>query len=50
MASNRSLAEVNLAKQPQLEEGKRFISELIEKGIELGENTRKQRELLSKFK
>ncbi|KAF7991724.1 hypothetical protein HCN44_010525 [Aphidius gifuensis] len=46
MASNRSLAEVNLAKQPQLEEGKRSISELIEKGIELGENTRQKRELL----
>ncbi|XP_043472235.1 vacuolar protein sorting-associated protein 37B [Leptopilina heterotoma] len=32
MASNRSLAEYNLAKQPELEEGKQELRELSEKG------------------
>lgn len=32
MASNRSLAEYNLARQPELEEGKQELRELSEKG------------------
>lgn len=32
MASNRSLAEYNLAKQPELEEGKQQLRELSEQG------------------
>lgn len=32
MASNRSLAEFNLAKQPELEESKKILLELGEKG------------------
>ncbi|XP_015111156.2 thioredoxin domain-containing protein 9 isoform X2 [Diachasma alloeum] len=35
IAGNRSLAEVNLAKQPQLEENKKALQELSEKGCEL---------------
>lgn len=35
MASNRSLAEFNLSKQPQLEEGKQVLKELSEKGRQL---------------
>ncbi|XP_014613434.1 PREDICTED: vacuolar protein sorting-associated protein 37B [Polistes canadensis] len=35
MASNRSLAEFNLSKQPDLEEGKRMLKELSEKGQRL---------------
>ncbi|XP_011304085.1 vacuolar protein sorting-associated protein 37B-like [Fopius arisanus] len=35
IAGNRSLAEVNLAKQPQLEENKKALHELSEKGCEL---------------
>lgn len=30
MASNRSLAEFNLSKQPELEEGKQILKELSE--------------------
>lgn len=32
MASNRSLAEFNLSKQPKLQEGKQILKELSEKG------------------
>ncbi|XP_011304192.1 vacuolar protein sorting-associated protein 37B-like [Fopius arisanus] len=35
IAGNRSLAEVNLEKQPQLEENKKALQELSEKGCEL---------------
>lgn len=35
MASNRSLAEDNLAKQPEIEEGKQVVRELSEKGSQL---------------
>lgn len=35
MASNRSLAEFNLSKQPELEETKHLLKELSEKGNEL---------------
>ncbi|KAK2586080.1 hypothetical protein KPH14_008368 [Odynerus spinipes] len=35
MASNRSLAEFNLSKQPELEEGKQVLKELSEKGRQL---------------
>lgn len=35
MASNRSLAEFNLSKQPELEETKHMLKELSEKGNEL---------------
>ncbi|XP_033217754.1 vacuolar protein sorting-associated protein 37B isoform X2 [Belonocnema kinseyi] len=35
MASNRSLAEYNLAKQPELEQGKQVVRELSERGSQL---------------
>ena len=35
MASNRSLAEFNLTKEPQLVEGKRRLQELSEEGASL---------------
>lgn len=35
MASNRSLAEFNLSKQPELEEGKRALKELSEQANQL---------------
>ncbi|KAF7391391.1 vacuolar protein sorting-associated protein 37B [Vespula maculifrons] len=35
MASNRSLAEFNLSKQPELEEGKQILKELSDKGHQL---------------
>lgn len=35
MASNRSLAEFNLSKQPELQEGKQMLKELSEKGTKL---------------
>lgn len=35
MASNRSLAEFNLAKQPELEEGKQVLKELSEQANQL---------------
>ncbi|KAL2714332.1 vacuolar protein sorting-associated protein 37B [Vespula squamosa] len=35
MASNRSLAEFNLSKQPELEEGKQILKELSDKGHRL---------------
>ncbi|XP_057331782.1 vacuolar protein sorting-associated protein 37B [Microplitis mediator] len=41
MASNRSLAEFNLAKQPELEENKKILLELGEKGSDLCINVQK---------
>jgi len=35
MASNRSLAEFNLSKQPELEEGKQILKELSEQANQL---------------
>lgn len=35
MASNRSLAEFNLSKQPELQEGKQILRELSENGTKL---------------
>lgn len=35
MASNTSLAEFNLSKQPELQEGKQILKELSEKGSRL---------------
>lgn len=35
MASNRSLAEFNLSKQPELEEGKQVLRELSEQANQL---------------
>ena len=48
MASNRSLAEYNLAKQPELEEGKKELQELGEKGSELCTTVQDQIQLISK--
>lgn len=47
MASNRSLAEFNLAKQPELEEGKETLRELSEKGNELCTRVKEKLEELS---
>ncbi|XP_043268346.1 vacuolar protein sorting-associated protein 37B-like [Venturia canescens] len=46
MASNRSLAEFNLAKQPELEEGKKELKELGEQGSELCISVQKKLEEL----
>ncbi|XP_011306314.1 vacuolar protein sorting-associated protein 37B-like isoform X1 [Fopius arisanus] len=43
IAGNRSLAEVNLAKQPQLEENKKALHELSETGCELLRKLKKNR-------
>lgn len=47
MASNRSLAELNLAKQPQLEEGKSALRELGEKGNSLSSSVREKFDVMS---
>jgi len=46
MASNRSLAEFNLAKQPELEEGKKVLQELGEQGSNLCSTVQQQIQLL----
>jgi len=40
MASNRSLAEFNLSKQPELEEGKQVLKELSEQASQLCSSVR----------
>lgn len=50
MASNRSLAEFNLAKQPELEEGKKELKELGEKGSQLCASVDKKLEEISEWK
>ena len=40
MASNRSLAEFNLSKQPELEEGKQVLKELSEQANQLCSSVR----------
>jgi len=40
MASNRSLAEFNLSKQPELEEGKQVLRELSEQASQLCSSVR----------
>ena len=49
MASNRSLAEYNLAKQPELEEGKQVVRELSERGSQLCSSVQEKLDEISKF-
>lgn len=50
MASNRSLAEFNLAQQPELEEGKKALQELGEEGCNLCSSVQDKMQLMSKLK
>ena len=49
MASNRSLAEYNLVKQPELEEGKQVIRELSERGSQLCSSVQEKLDEISKI-
>lgn len=49
MASNRSLAEFNLSKQPELQEDKQMLKELTEKGSRLCTAVKEKLDELSKF-
>jgi len=42
MASNRSLAEFNLSKQPELEEGKQVLKQLSEQATQLCTNVKEK--------
>jgi len=42
MASNRSLAEFNLSKQPELEEGKQVLKQLSEQAMQLCTNVKEK--------
>lgn len=48
MASNRSLAEFNLSKQPELEEGKQVLKELSEQANQLCTSVRSKIEEMRK--
>jgi ESCRT-I complex subunit VPS37 len=49
LASNRSLAEFNLTKEPQLAEGKRHLQELSETGAVLCQRIESKVSELSKY-
>jgi ESCRT-I complex subunit VPS37 len=49
MASNRSLAEFNLTKEPQLAEGKQHLQELSETGAALCQRIESKVSELSKY-
>jgi len=49
LASNRSLAEFNLTKEPQLAEGKRHLQELSETGAALCQRIESKVSELSKY-
>jgi ESCRT-I complex subunit VPS37 len=49
MARNRSLAEFNLSKEPQLAKGKQHLQELSETGAALCQRIENKVSLLSKF-
>lgn len=49
MASNRSLAEFNLSKQPELEEGKQILKELSEQANQLCTSVRNKLDELRKL-
>lgn len=49
MASNRSLAEFNLSKQPELEEGKQILKELSEQANQLCTSVRNKLDEMRKL-
>lgn len=49
MASNTSLAEFNLSKQPELQEGKQILKELSEKGNKLCISVKEKLEEISMY-
>lgn len=49
MASNTSLAEFNLSKQPELQEGKQILKELSEKGNRLCISVKEKLEEISMY-
>ena len=49
MVRNRSLAEFNLTKQPELEEGKREIQALSEEGNHLCTSVQEKLDVISKL-
>lgn len=49
MASNTSLAEFNLSKQPELQEGKQMLKELGEKGSRLCTSVKEKLDEISMY-
>lgn len=49
MASNTSLAEFNLSKQPELQEGKQVLKELSEKGNRLCTSVKEKLDEISMY-